>query len=145
MKKLLFTLFATLCTITSLLAEERVIDKGSLPKEAQRFISTHYAGDKISIATAERGMFDADYKVILTSGVKIEFDQKGNWTEIECKRNSHVPMAIVPTKIAKYVSQKFPKSRIMQIERDKRHVELELDNGMELKFNTKGELIKIDN
>ncbi|MFI3285329.1 MAG: PepSY-like domain-containing protein [Rikenellaceae bacterium] len=145
MKKLLFAIFATLCTITSLSAEERVIDQQSLPKSAQKFISTHYAADKVSIATMERGLFDTDYKVILTNGVKIEFDQKGSWTDIEGKRNREIPMAIVPSKIAKHVSKNFPANKIIQIDRDKRHIDIELDNGLELKFNTKGELIEIDN
>ncbi|MFR9502889.1 MAG: PepSY-like domain-containing protein [Rikenellaceae bacterium] len=145
MKKLLFAIVATLCTIATLSAEERVIDQQALPKLAQTFISTHYAADKVSIATMERGMFDTDYKVILTSGVKIEFDQRGNWTEIEGKRNSEVPMAVVPSEIVNHVSQNFPANKIMQIDRDKRYVDIELDNGLELKFNAAGKLIEVDN
>ncbi|MFI3333393.1 MAG: PepSY-like domain-containing protein [Rikenellaceae bacterium] len=144
MKKLFFALFALLFSVSTLSAEERVIDHHSLPKTAQQFIATHYAADKVSIATMERGVFDKDYKVILTSGVKLEFDGSGEWTEIECKRNSEVPMKVVPSKVANYVSKRFPKSKIVKIERDKRSVDVELNNDMELKFNNKGDLIEID-
>lgn len=145
MKKILFIVVAMLLSIPSLFAEERVIDEKALPKNTRAFIAEHFSKDKISIATEERDGLGKDYKVILTSGVKIEFDKNGNWTDVECKRNREVPTAIIPVKVAQYVKKRFPSNIIIQIERDKRGVEVELNNGVELKFNNNGELIKFDN
>lgn len=144
MKKLLFAAIALLFSVTTLSAEERVIEKKSLPKSAQTFIATHYGKDKVSVATIEKDLFETDYKVILTSGVKIEFDEKGNWTDIEGRRNSEIPKALVPDYIKSYVKSNFSSNKIIKIERDKKTTEVELDNGMELKFNSSGKLIKVD-
>ncbi len=145
MKKLLCSVLAVLFSVTTLLAEERVIDQNMLPKSAQSFIAEYYPSEKVSIATMERGVFDKDYKVILTSGVKIEFDGAGKWTEIECKRNSEVPMAVIPAKVAKYIKNKFPTNKVVKIERDNKSTDVELNNDLELKFNSKGNLVEIDN
>lgn len=145
MKKLLFAATALLFSVTTLSAEERVIDKKSLPKSAQSFIATYYGDDKVSIATVEKDLLETDYKVILTSGVKIEFDNKGNWTDIEGRRNSEIPEALVPDDVKSYVQSNFSSRKIIKIERDKKTTEVELDNGIELKFNSNGKLIKVDN
>ncbi|MFI3268642.1 MAG: PepSY-like domain-containing protein [Rikenellaceae bacterium] len=145
MKKLLFAAITLLFSVTTLSAEERVIEKKSLPKSAQTFISTYYGKDKVSIATVEKDLFETDYKVILTSGVKIEFDEKGNWTDIEGRRNSEIPKALVPEYIHNYVKSNFSSNKIIKIERDRKTTEVELDNGMELEFNSNGRLIKVDN
>ncbi|MFI3281481.1 MAG: PepSY-like domain-containing protein [Rikenellaceae bacterium] len=144
MKKLLLAIFALTISFATLTAQERAIDKSALPKKAQTFISTHFAKDKISIATAEKDGFGKEYKVILTSGTKIEFDTKGEWKDIECKRNNSVPKAIVPTNVAQYVKSKFPSNHIVSIEQDRRGVDVELNNGVDLEFNSKGQLIKMD-
>lgn len=144
MKRVLIVTMALLLSISTLSAEERVIDHSALPKAAQTFISTHYATDKISIATMESSLFDCDYKVILTNGVKLEFDKNGNWTEIECKRNSSIPMAIVPTNAANFVNNRFPLNKIIKIEKEAKYIEFELDNDVEMKFNSAGEMVEID-
>ncbi|MFI3262514.1 MAG: PepSY-like domain-containing protein [Rikenellaceae bacterium] len=145
MRKLLFALAVILFNVSCLSAEERVIDQSKLPANAQTFISTYYSSDKVAIATEERDLFDKDYKVILTSGIKIEFDDKGNWTDVECKGNTEVPKDIVPDYVSQYVKANFPSNIIIQIDRDKKFVEVELNNKVELKFNNKGVLVEFDN
>lgn len=144
MKKLIFTAVAVLMSLSTLSAEERVIEQNALPQNVQTFISAHYPTDRVSIATVERSLFEKDYKVILTSGVKIEFDNKGYWTEIDCKRNSEVPVAVVSTPIAQYIKGKFPAEKIKKIEQSRRFTEVELNNGIELTFNNKGNLVELD-
>ncbi|MFR9534704.1 MAG: PepSY-like domain-containing protein [Rikenellaceae bacterium] len=144
MKKLLCSVVVLLLSIVTLSAEEKVIDQSKLPKSAQTFIAETYPSDKVSIATMERGVFDKDYKVILTSGVKIEFDGDGSWSEIECMRNSEVPMKVIPAHIASYVKANYPKNKVVKIEKSNRAIEVELNNDVELKFNNKGDLVEID-
>lgn len=143
MKKLLLGLFVMLFSIMTLSAADKKIDMRDLPKKAQTFISANYKKDKITRATVDRDRFDTDYKVILASGVNIEFDAKGEWTEIECRRNGdEIPKNVVPTKIARYVKERFPSRKIVKIERDNRSTEVELNNGKELRFNSRYELIR---
>lgn len=145
MKKLLFAAVAMILSITSLSAEERVIMHSALPAATQSFISANFPADKISIATEERGFFEKDYKVILTSGVKLEFDSKGEWIDIESTRNGSISSKLIPTNVAKYVAANFPNNSIVKIERDKRSFEVSLNNDIDLKFNHKGDLVEIDN
>ena len=63
--------------------------------------------------------------------------------QVECK-DSQVPAAIVPAKIASYVTEKYPDSRIVEIDRDLRGYEIELSNDVKLKFDRKGEFTSID-
>ncbi len=142
MKKLLFIAVGILFSCSTLSAEERVIDHSALPKVAQQFIENTYPADKISIATEEKNFFDKDYKVILTSGVKIEFDAKGNWSEISCKTNSEVPMTAVPANVSSYVKTNFVNNKITKIEREKNNIDVELDNDIELNF--KGNKVTLD-
>ncbi len=144
MKKLLCSVLAVLLSIVTVSAEERVIDQSALPKQAQAFIAANYPQEKVSIATMERGVFDKDYKVILSSGVKIEFDGSGSWIEIESKGNSEVSTSLLPTNVAKYIKTRFPDSRVQKVEKDKKFIEVELDNKLDLKFNSKGDLVELD-
>ena len=54
-------------------------------------------------------------------------------------------MAIVPQQIRDYVTKNYPKNKIVAIDRDRRDYEVELDNGLDLKFDLKFRLIDIDN
>lgn len=145
MKRLIFLVAMMILGITTLSAQERAIDENALPSNAKKFLSTHFPAEKVSIATFESSMFDKDYKVILTSGVKVEFDGAGVWSSIECKGRSYVPFEAVPQPIAQYVKGRFPDNKIVKIDRDKRETEVELDNDIDLKFNSKGEFITFDN
>ncbi|MFI3266057.1 MAG: PepSY-like domain-containing protein [Rikenellaceae bacterium] len=144
MKKLLFVATLLLGTLT-LSAKDKVIELSELPKSAQSFLSTNYSKDKVSTVTMEQEVFSKEYKVVLASGIKVKFDKNGDWTQVECKRNGQVPASIVPAYVANYVKSKFPSSSITKIEQENKSVEVELDNNVELKFNSKGELVKIDN
>ncbi len=146
MKKLLFALLVLLVSTTTLSAEERVIDYRTLPQSALTFISTHFPTDNVSIATVEKDLLNRDYKVILTSGAKLEFDKRGDWTSVEVKgKSSSVPEVIIPANIAQYVKSQFPSNRVVKIELDKRTTDIDLNNDIELKFNKEGILVEFDN
>ncbi len=144
MRRLLLALLVSIFSLTNLSAEEKVINQSNLPQKAKTFLAAHYTTHKISIATEERGFFDKDYKVILTNGTKLEFDGDGNWTEIECKNNSNIPLTLAPEKIAKYIKASFPSNTIKKIEKNKKFIEVELNNDIELEFNSNGDLVRVD-
>lgn len=118
------------------------VDK--LPKAAQQTLATHFAGKKVAMAKVD-GRMSKDYDVVFTTGEKVEFDSKGNWTDIDCKRSA-VPAKLVPKQISKYVSANYHSSRIVKIDRSLRKgtYEVELSNGIEIKFNKAFAVIDID-
>lgn len=120
----------------------KAISPGKLPQAALQTINTHLPGRKIAIAKVESELFSKSYTVIFTNGEKIEFDGRGRWTEVKCKRSA-VPVSLVPAQIAQYIRANYPDCRILEIERDDEY-EVKLSNHVEVTFNKKFEVIDID-
>jgi hypothetical protein len=53
-------------------------------------------------------------------------------------------MELIPEAIVDYLKANYPNQIVIQIDRDIYDYELQLDNGVELKFNKKYQLIDID-
>ena len=145
MKKFLFLAAALLALgiSTACADSDRPIDVAQLPQKAQQFIQKHFAGEKVALAKVERDFLEVRYEVIFTDGAKAEFYKDGEWKEVDC-RYSSVPAAVVPARIAQYVSGHYPDASIVQIDRDKHDYEVKLSNGLELTFDLKFNLIDID-
>ncbi len=123
---------------------DKVISKGQLPAQAQSFLNEHFAGAKISYVKQDTDFLDRAYEVMLADGTKIEFSNKGNWEEVDC-RYSEVPVAVIPAPIVKFLSENHPDARVLKIERDRRGYEVKLSNRIELGFNNDFELVDFDN
>ena len=147
MKKLMMILAGTALMVTSAPAfagNDRPIAVGELPATAQQFIKAHFAGVEVSLSKVDEELFDKDYKVVFVNGAKVEFTKNGEWKDVECTYGE-VPAAIVPQQIRDYVAKNYPDRKITAIDRDRRDYEVELDNGLDLKFDLKFRLIDIDN
>lgn len=114
-----------------------------LPMAAQQTIKKHFADRQIALAKMEMEFLGKSYDVIFTNGDKIEFDGRGKWTDIDCKR-SQVPDALVPTTIGTFVKKNYPQATILKIEWNRRTYEVELSNRLELEFDKSFRLIDID-
>lgn len=148
MKKIFITLTIVLIGLvafhTNAAADnDKPIEVSQLPAAAQQTISKHFSGKKVAMAKQETGLLERSYDVVFTTGEKVEFDRKGNWTEIDCKLSS-VPTALVPSKIASYVKTNYPDTKILKIEKDKNEYEVKLSNRMEITFNKSFQVIDID-
>ena len=150
MKKITMTLFAIVATATSLFAtslytfaQDKPISSNELPAEAQNFIKSYFSPADISYAIIDKGIFFDDYSVMFTNGDKLEFDDDGKWTEVQC-RKSAVPQAIVPKQIVDYVKQYYPTATINEIKRDRNEWEVKLSGGLEFKFNSSFRLVEVD-
>lgn len=138
---------ALLCLVTLSTAlhadNDRPVTVEQLPAPAQQVIKTHFAGLKVSLAKVESGLIETSYDVLFTNGTKVEFDRKGNWTEIMCKGTS-VPAALVPAAIGQYVKTNYPDAQIVKIEKDKRKYDVDLSNGVEVTFDSRFKVTDID-
>jgi hypothetical protein len=125
-------------------AQEKIIQFAQLPLSAQSFIKTYYPKSTVSHITMENEFLaEKEYKVVLTDGVKMEFDGKGNWTEVDAKLDA-VPTNIIPASIHAHIKKSFPNNNIVQISKSARKYEVELTNGLDLEYNKKGEFVRID-
>ena len=141
---LLASLAVMASSVPAFAGKDRIITVGELPAVAQQFVQTHFKAVEVSYAKVDEELFDKDYKVVFVNGAKVEFTKNGEWKDVECKYGE-VPAAIVPQQIRDYVAKNYPDRKITAIDRDRRDYEVELDNGLDLKFDLKFRLIDIDN
>lgn len=123
---------------------DKPIKVNQLPAKAQEFMRQHFAASKVAIAKSESELFSKTYTVIFTSGDKLDFDGKGIWTEVDCKQST-VPVKIVPVAILNYVKTNYPQANILKIEHSEKRYEVKLSNKLELEFDSKFNIIDVDN
>lgn len=144
MKKIILVMAMFIACITFAKADnDTPITVQQLPVAAQEFINQHFGDKKVALAKKETDFLSSTYDVIFTDGNKLEFDRKGQWTEVNCKYSS-VPEVIVPQPIKNYINDNFKGVSIIRIERDTRDYEVKLANRTELKFDLQFRLLDID-
>lgn len=150
MKKISMFLLAIVACISSASAasaivydHDRQIEFSALPAEAQQFVQKYFAKERVSFVELDEGIISNEYTVIFESGLKLEFDGAGNWTEVDCRYDA-VPKALVPNKIASYVSSRYPDNHVVEIKRERHEWEVKLSGGLELCFDKAFRLVDID-
>lgn len=133
-----FMIASSACT-----GQDRMIDAKDLPQKAQDFVKGHFGAKTVTFVQKDKDGLRMTYDVLLNDGVKLEFDSNGEWIEIDCKPQA-VPTALVPSQIMDYVKQKYPETKIVQMERSKRRYEIDLSNGLEIRFDKKFKVVSID-
>ena len=122
---------------------DKPINVNELPAKAQTLLTKHFKGQKVMLATIESGVISRSYDVVLRNGTKLEFDKKGNLTEIDCKQGI-VPSQLIPQPIKTYLKENYRGETVRKIEWNKKEYEVELTNGIDLTFNKHFQLIDID-
>ena len=146
MNKNKFFLVALLCMLlqsVTCLADDKIIPVEQLPAPAKTFVKKYFPQATIEYATKDTEFMGTTYEVRLSDGTEVDFDKKGNWDNVDCKTKA-VPASLVPAAIAQYVKAHYPNTVIVKIDKDRGGYEIELSNDLDLKFNSKGKLIGID-
>lgn len=148
MKRFMKILVIAICCILSCnivvdADNDKPISVNALPAKAQALIRNHFSNQKVALATIESGVISKSYDVVLRNGTKLEFDKKGNLTEIDCKRGA-VPAQLIPKAIKIYLQHNYPDQVVKKMEIKKNEYEVELENGLELTFNKHFKLIDVD-
>lgn len=139
LNRILFLLAFMAAALTNVRAFDKyTIDRDELPQPAQEFLNEHFPKAKVSMIKVDKHLLKkTDYDVKLTNGTKIEFNNSGKWTSVDCK-TKEVPQKLILKAIRNYVSKNFPKTFITSIEKKTSGYEIELNDGVELKFNPLG-------
>lgn len=148
MKRIMRILMIAICCMMSFnivanAGNDKPINVKELPVKAHTLLSKHFKGQKVMLATIESGVVSRSYDVVLRNGTKLEFDKKGNLTEIDCKQ-SIVPSQLIPQPIKNYLKENYRGEAVRKIEWNKKEYEVELTNGIDLTFNKHFQLIDID-
>ena len=145
MKKLIIVALAlfTIGIVTASADKNRIIAKENLPQKSQQFITTHFGDMKISYVKEERDVLEKSFEVVFADGSKVEFARNGEWKEVDC-RYTAVPTPIVPQAIVKYIKSNYPDVKVLQIEKKRSDYEVKISNRLELTFDSKYNIIDID-
>lgn len=143
MKRLFLLLLSVFTLQFASAGNDKPITFEQLPAAAQRFVKKHFATEKVAFAKEDSELFDTSYELLFASGNKVEFDKKGEWTDIQC-RQSQVPADVVPQPIQKFVADRYPDAKILKLEKDRYSYEVKLSNRWEIKFDTKFNVVDMD-
>lgn len=144
MKHILITLLALVAFLAPAKADnDRPISPDQLPAAAKTFLQQTFPDNPVAYAEIEQGFAKTKYEVRLGDGTKVEFNGSGEWDKVDCKYKA-VPAALVPDVIAQYVQANYPGALITKIDKELYGWEIELNNGLDLKFSAGGKLLEID-
>lgn len=145
MKKLLTMFACMMLTVSALCARDRVTrDVSLLPTEARELIETHFPNAAISYLKVDKNIFRIEgYDVRLSDGTELDFNSKGQWSEIEAGRNN-VPASLVPDVINRYMKKNYNGQHVKKIKHNRRGYELKLSNGLEVEFDNMGNFLRLD-
>ena len=113
-----------------------------LPAVSRTFVNTHFAG--IAVAYCMRDSHS--YEARLSDGSEIEFNLDGSWKEVDCKYKE-LPKTVtdlLPKTVQSYIKSNYPTAVITKIDVKFRGYELELNNGLDVEFDSAGNFIRID-
>lgn len=144
MKKLLFTLSLLVATFAFVACDDddTAINFNELPTVAQTFVQTHFPSQEISLVKQEKDGYD----VYLNNGFEIEFTLTGEWDDVD-GRGKEIPtsiIALLPESIPAYVTENYPNQLIVEINKEHFGYEIDLNNNIELEFDTNGTFLRID-
>ena len=123
-------------------AKNVVIKVQDLPQQAQSFLDTHFKTSEISLVVKDGNEYDIRFE----NGWEVEFNHKGQWEKIDCKRDS-VPssvISILPEAIPSYLRSNYENAFITEIGLDHSGYDVELSNGLDIEFSSNGRFKIID-
>lgn len=115
-----------------------------LPVPITTFIQQNFPGQTISFAKKDLEITGWQYDVVLADGTQIDFDTDDMWDMIQSPMTNPVPVNLIPAPIVAHLQANFPDAMILKIDKENYGYEIELANGLELKYNQQGALMDMD-
>ena len=119
----------------------------NLPSTVQEFIKINFSSatvEKVKENSNWDVWEDEKYEVRLSNGVELDFDKNGEVIEIDSKNDEAIPHTALPSNIASYLQENYPKEKVVGWDNQKKEQEVELANGTELEFDGQGNFRKLD-
>ncbi|MCM1177949.1 MAG: PepSY-like domain-containing protein [Bacteroidales bacterium] len=125
-------------------ADDKPISFEQLPLQARNFIQENFPDETLMFAAKDIDFAGTSYDVRFSSGLKLEFNSKGEWKEIESKYSA-VDVKFIPVQIRKYVDSRWTGVKYRKIEKKRNGgYEVKLANGLEVEFDRNFNVIDID-
>lgn len=140
MKRIVMLIVAVLAVTVTINARDTYARSASvLPKAAQSVLTKNFKAG-VSLVKIER----TEYEVTLLDGSEISFDKQGNWKSVEVADNHKVPDAFLQQGIREYVNKNHRGARIVGIDKERSGYEVELSDGIDIKFDRTGRFVRYD-
>ncbi|HOO85686.1 MAG TPA: PepSY-like domain-containing protein [Prolixibacteraceae bacterium] len=141
MKQIIFIAILALAFVSC--EKETVLDDLNIPEEISDYVNTHFPDNKIIQIIKDVDELELTYDLTLEGSFSLEFNRKKQIISINGLNK--LPDSVIPEKLLNYANNHYAEQHIVEWSLDNRDQEIKLDNGIELKFNTKGEFLRIDN
>lgn len=144
MKKIFAFMLMLVSMVTAVQASDIYTkDPSVLPVAAQQTLSKFFPKKSVNhIKVDKKFLGNEDYEVVLNDGTEIEFDSKGQVKEVD--NYNGVPSGMMLKAINTYIKNNFKGSKVIKLEVDRNSYEVELSNGVELKFDRAGKFLRMD-
>ena len=143
MKKHILTFVAVLFLSFTSCAKDDLTQLEQLPVKAQEFVKTYFSDYNVSYVFCDKEFVDVDYKVRFDDGTEVEFNAKGEWTDVSGNKNC-IPTGFILKEITDFVESHHKDMCITDIEKDFNRFTIELNDYLEIEFNSKGKLVSYD-
>ncbi len=141
MKKLMFILPVLLEAMTASARDNYSHDVEILPHAAKIMLKENFKADVSHIKIGKEFGHIRKYNVIMTDGSVVSFDKHGIWKDIEVGRDNPVPSAFIISPIAKFIKENQGQAKVTGIEKKAYGYEVELSNGIDVRFSEKGKFL----
>ena len=135
MKKLF--IFILIMLINSILFAGMIIPESQLPQAAKNFINQAFTGVKISVVEKET----IGYDVVLSNGMTVEFNNKGEWSNIDSNYNP-IPFSVLPENVANVVKSTYSDAIMIDVEKIGKNYKIELNNNVKMTIRPDGKIIR---
>lgn len=114
-----------------------------LPYESQVFLNTHFPNEVVSHIMKDSEIFDKSYEVFFTDGDNVEFNSTGFWENVDC-HNDSVPSSVLGYEISDYINIHHSGSYAVEIDVNMLNYDVELNNGLELVFDSNFDFVRYE-
>lgn len=122
--------------------KEEIMPVSELPNEITSYITKHFPNNTIKQVIKDRDGLTKTYDILLSESISLEFNRQKEIIDIDGV--SKLPDSVIPDKIREYVRNNYPDNFITDWEIDGRNQQVQLDSGLDLEFNMKGDFLRID-
>ena len=105
-----------------------------IPPASQAFIDQHFSHVNIVLVELDHDDDGMEYSVWFNDGMRVDFDETGEWKRISRKKTG-VPAALIPPAIARYAKEQYPEEAIFKLSKKTYGYKIELSNEIVVKFD----------
>lgn len=119
-------------------------NQSELPQRSVDFIDEHFSSERIADIDVDDNWYNISdsetYEVEFDNGTELDFNKKGEITEIETEDRASIPLTVFPESIRSKIEREYPNAEVVTWEKEKDGHEIELRDGTELWFDSNEEM-----